>query len=86
MRAYILVQVSPGKEMETIGQLNKVNEEYQGTGRVDFVHGSFDIVASFDMDIRDIDRLVLKIRSLQNVRRTETLLGFEYIPVPESVG
>jgi len=82
MRAYLLVQVYPGKEKEFLEKVKSL----PGMVSVDIVHGSFDMVMLLEADLKMIDDSIMKVRSLQSVCRTETLLGFERFPVPGSIG
>jgi len=50
------------------------------------VHGAFDVVIILEGDLKTIDDTILKVRSIQGVSRTESLLGFEMFPLPSSPG
>ena len=78
----MLVQVYPGKEKELLEKVKSL----RGKVSVDMVHGSFDVVMLLEGDLKTIDDTILKVRSLQSVSRTETLLGFERFPVSSSLG
>lgn len=77
-----MVQVYPGKEEEFM----KDAKSLPGMVSVDMVHGAFDMVMLLESDLKTIDDTVLKIRCLQGVRGTETLLGFERFPAPCAPG
>ncbi|MDH5362265.1 MAG: hypothetical protein OEW84_03010 [Aigarchaeota archaeon] len=82
MRAYLLAEVYPGKEKEFL----KKAKSFPAMVSVDLVHGAFDMVMLLDGDLKTIDETIMKVRSLQGIRRTETLLGFEKFPIPSSTG
>lgn len=77
-RAYVLVEIQPGKERE-------FSEEVLSKGlildskveRMDFVHGSFDFVIILRGTMKDIDARVMEIRKSPYVRETQTLICFE---------
>jgi len=76
-RAYVLIEVKPGKEKQfteyvTSKDLVKdINVE-----RMDFVHGSFDVVVILRGAMKGIDEKIMQLRKSPFVRRTETLLCF----------
>jgi len=82
MRAYLLVQVYPGKEREFL----KKARSLPGMVSAEMVHGAFDVVIILEGDLKTIDDTILKVRSIQGVSRTESLLGFEMFPLPSSPG
>jgi hypothetical protein len=76
-RAYVLIEIQPGKEKEfteyviSKGLLKDLNVE-----RMDFVHGSFDVVVVLRGTMKNIDARIMDLRKSQFIRRTETLLCF----------
>ena len=74
-RAYVLVEIHPGKEKEFSNEiLSKkllVDPEVE---RVDFVHGPYDFVIILTGTIRDMDRRIIEIRKSPFVVKTETLI------------
>jgi hypothetical protein len=76
-RAYVLIEIQPGKEKEfseyTIskGLLRDVNVE-----RMDFVHGSYDVVVILRGTMKSIDARIMELRKSSLIRRSETLLCF----------
>lgn len=74
-RAYILVEIKPGKEKEfkedilSRGLLLSSKEE-----RMDFVHGAFDFVIILSGAVKDVDRRIMEIRKSPFVVKTETLI------------
>ena len=74
-RAYVLVEIQPGKEEEfkddilSRGLLVDSKEE-----RMDFVHGAFDFVIILCGAMKDIDRRIIEIRKSSFVVKTETLI------------
>jgi len=74
-RAYVLVQIQPGKEKEFNNEiLSKkllVDPEVE---RVDFVHGPYDFVIILSGTIKDMDRRIIEIRKIPFIVKTETLI------------
>lgn len=74
-RAYVLVEIQPGKEKEfkddilSRGLLVDSKEE-----RMDVVHGAFDVVIILCGVVKDIDRRIIEIRRSPFVVKTETLI------------
>ena len=77
-RAYMLVEIQPGKEREFSDEILSrgllVDSKVE---RMDFVHGSFDFVIILTGSVKDIDRRIIEIRKSSFVRKTETLICFE---------
>jgi hypothetical protein len=77
-RAYVLMEIQPGKEKEFVdyvmskGLLKDINVE-----RLDFVHGSFDAVVLLRGTTKSIDARIMDLRKIPFIRRTETLLCLE---------
>jgi hypothetical protein len=77
-RAYLLVEIQPGKEKEfsedivSRGLLLDSKEE-----RIDVVHGAFDFVIVLLGTVKDIDRRVIEIRKSPFAVKTQTLISFE---------
>lgn len=77
-RAYVLMEIQPGKEKEftdyvmSKGLLKDINVE-----RMDFVHGSFDVVVLLRGSMKSIDTRIMELRKSPFIRRTETLLCLE---------
>jgi len=72
-RAYLLVEVEPGREAEFIRRL----EEMDKIVNTDFVHGEYDIVAVLEGDWREIDQTIIAVRKLPGLRKTVTLTVFD---------
>jgi hypothetical protein len=74
-RAYVLVEIQPGKEKEFANEIMSkkllVNPEVE---RVDFVHGPYDFVITLSGAVKDIDRRIIEIRKSQFIVKTETLI------------
>jgi hypothetical protein len=74
-RAYVLVEIQPGKEKEFKDQiLSKGLLVDSKEERMDFVHGAFDFVIILRGATRDIDRRIIEIRKSPFVVKTETLI------------
>jgi hypothetical protein len=77
-RAYVLVEIQPGKEKEFADEvLSKGLILDSKVERMDFVHGPFDFVVILKGAMRDIDVRVLEMRKSPFVRKTETLICHE---------
>ena len=77
-RAYVLVEIQPGKEKDFSDEvLSKGLILDSKVERMDFVHGSFDFVIILRGTMKDIDAGVMEMRKSPFVRRTETLICFE---------
>ncbi|HTY73957.1 MAG TPA: hypothetical protein VMD05_00135 [Candidatus Nanoarchaeia archaeon] len=79
-RAYVLVEIQPGKEQEFANALvTKGLILDSKIERMDFVHGGFDFIVLLSGKSYDIDRLIFEMRKLPFVRKTETLIPFEML-------
>ncbi len=77
-RAYVLVAIQPGKEQELANEIvSKGLILDSKVERLDFVHGSFDLIITLSGSKYDIDRRILEMRKLPFIRKTETLIPFE---------
>jgi hypothetical protein len=77
-RAYVLVEIQPGREKDFSDEvLSKGLILDSKVERMDFVHGSFDFVIILRGTMKDIDAGVMEMRKSPFVRRTETLICFE---------
>jgi hypothetical protein len=77
-RAYVLVELQPGKEKEFCDEILSrgllVDSKVQ---RMDFVHGPYDFVIILYGAMEDIDTRLMEMRKSPFVRKTETLICFE---------
>ena len=77
-RAYVLVEIQPGKEKEFADYvMSEGLPRDKNVERMDFVLGSFDAVMLLRGAMKSIDAKVLELRKSPLIRRTETLLCFE---------
>jgi hypothetical protein len=78
VRVYVLVEIQPGKEKEFADEIlsKKLILDFKAE-RMDFVHGSFDLVVVLNGSMKDIDARLMSMRKSPFVRRTETLICFE---------
>jgi uncharacterized protein with GYD domain len=77
-RAYMLVELHPGKEKEFGDEiLSKGFLVDSKVERMDFVHGPYDFVLILSGTMDDIDARLMEMRKSPHVRRTETLIVFE---------
>ena len=85
-RVYVLVVIQPGKEQDfadEIASLGLIRDPK--VDKIDFVHGSFDFIITFNGPLNDIDNRILEIRLLPYVVRTETLIPFQLFKWKERV-
>jgi hypothetical protein len=74
-RAYVLVQIQPGKEKEFSDEiLSKGFLVDSKVERMDFVHGPYDFVIILSGTIKDMDRRIIDIRKSPFIVKTETLI------------
>ena len=79
-RAYVLVTIQPGKEQEFANEILSRGLLFDSkVDRLDFVHGSYDFIVLLSGKTRDIDRLIIEMRRLPYVRKTDTLIPFEML-------
>jgi hypothetical protein len=79
-RAYVLVEIQPGKEREFADEvLSKGLIIDSKVERIDFVHGSFDFVLMLTGTMQSVDRRIMELRKSPFVRKTETLICFEML-------
>jgi hypothetical protein len=76
-RAYVLIEIKPGKEKQfTEYVMSKDLVKDINVERMDFVHGSFDVVVLLRGTMKSIDARIMELRKPPLIRRTETLLAF----------
>jgi hypothetical protein len=76
-RAYVLIEIKPGKEKQfTEYVMSKDLVKDINVERMDFVHGSFDVVVLLRGTMKSIDARIMELRKSPLIRRTETLLAF----------
>jgi hypothetical protein len=79
-RAYVLIQIKPGKEKEfteyvmSRGLVKDINVE-----RMDVVRGSFDAVVFLRGTMKSIDAKIMELRKSPLIQRTETLTCVELL-------
>ena len=79
-RAYVLVTIQPGKEQEFANEIMSKGLVFNSkVDRLDFVHGAFDFIVLLSGKTRDIDRIIIEMRKLPYVRKTDTLIPFEML-------
>jgi len=77
VRVYVLVEVQPGREKEFMDEvLSRGLVRDSRVERMDFVHGSFDLVVVLIGAMKDVDSRVIAMRRIPFVLRTETLISF----------
>ena len=77
-RAYMLVEIQPGKEKEFGDEiLAKGFLVDSKVERMDFVHGPYDFVLILSGTMENIDARLMEMRKSPYVRKTETLICFE---------
>jgi len=87
VRVYVLVKISPGKEKEFADDvMSKGLIHDSKVERMDFVHGSFDLVVVLNGSMKDVDSRVMTMRKSPFVRTTETLISFEIFNLEDLSG
>jgi hypothetical protein len=81
-KAYILIRVQPGREIELYGELKQIPNIIG----IDLVRGPFDFVVVAEGNVSDINTVVLRIRKIPYVLNTETMTAFETFPWQEVSG
>jgi len=81
-KAYILIRVQPGKEVELYGELKQI----PNIVGIDLVRGPFDFIVVAEGDASDLDKSVLRIRKTPHVLNTETMTVWETFPWQEVSG
>lgn len=85
-RMYVLVAIKPGKEQDFADEIAKLGLIRDPTvDKIDFVHGSFDFIITFNGPMDEVDSSILEIRLLPYVLRTETLIPFKLFKWEERV-
>jgi len=76
MRAYVLVDVDPGHEMDIIdgSSMSAGISSFAGVVHADVVYGAYDLVVVLEGEPKAIDETIMKLRKIPHVRKTETLL------------
>jgi len=70
--AYLLALVETGKEHKAAEEISKV----QGVKEVVITYGTWDLVTKISTDtLNELDMVITKIREIQMVQQTETLIG-----------
>jgi len=77
MRAYILINVKPGYELEIIeGKAMSAGiSSLKGVVQADVIRGSYDIIAVVEGESKTVDETILQIRKIPNVTKTESFLA-----------
>ena len=81
-KAYILIRVQPGKEVELYDGLKQI----PNIVGIDFVRGSFDFIVLAEGTGNEVEKVVFEVRKLLHIISTETLTCFETLPWEELSG
>jgi hypothetical protein len=85
-RMYVLVAIKPGNEQDFADEIAKLGLiRDPAVDKIDFVHGSFDFIITFNGPMDEVDSKILEIRLLPYVLRTETLIPFKLFKWEERV-
>ena len=69
---YVLIVTDVGKEHEVVNELMKI----EGVTEAQTVYGEFDILCKVECnDLKSLDSAITKVRKIQNVIRTMTLIS-----------
>ena len=76
MRAYILINIDPGHEMDIIegSAMSAGISSFAGVVQSDVVHGAYDIIVVVEGEPKTIDETIMKLRKIPHIRKTESLL------------
>lgn len=78
VRAYVLVNLIPGKEKEFCEEIMKKGLILDSKiERTDFVHGHYDFICILNGEIQDVDSRIIELRRSPYIRNTETLICFD---------
>ena len=70
--AYVLVVTDVGKEHEVVEELLKI----KGVNLAQTVYGEFDAICKLECDdLKTLDLSITKVRKIQNIIRTMTLIA-----------
>lgn len=74
MKGFVMIDVEPGSEKAVYDTVSKI----KGIREVVPVYGENDFIVIADLEnIGDLNVMVMKIREIQNVTSTQTILGME---------
>ncbi len=74
--AFVLAVVEIGKEYEVLEKIRKVVEEVGASVEAYVVYGEYDVAAKIvAKSLRDLDKVVTRIRGLPGILRTVTLVA-----------
>jgi len=74
LKGFVMIDVEPGSEKAVYDTVSKI----KGIREVVPVYGENDFIVIADLEnIGDLNLMVLKIREIQNVTSTQTILGME---------
>jgi len=82
----VLIELRPGKELEFYEEVKDIQGVEKSLTYMDIVHGPFDAVMIIEADLKTLDALIMKVRGLPQVVRTETLMNFEIFSWEELSG
>ncbi len=75
-KAYILVRVHPGKELDFFKELKETSHIVA----MDLVRGPYDFIVVVEGNEKEVDSIIFKIRKLPYILGTETMMAFEAFP------
>ena len=76
---YVLVTIQPGKEQDFVYEMaSDVSFPDSRVEKMVFVHGSFDFIVVLAGNSYEMDRRILKMRTLPYVQNTQTLIPFKW--------
>jgi len=74
LKGFVMIDVEPGSEKAVYDTVSKI----KGIREVVPVYGENDFIVIADLEnIGDLNVMVMKIREIQNVTSTQTILGME---------
>ncbi|RLG79818.1 MAG: Lrp/AsnC family transcriptional regulator [Thermoprotei archaeon] len=74
VKAYVLLVVTTGREKDVLREVKRIG----GVSEASVVYGDYDLIAKVEApNLRDLNKIVMKIRSLNSVVRSSTLISVD---------
>jgi len=74
VRAYVLLVVITGKEKDVLKEV----KDMEGVSEANIVYGDYDLIAKVEApSLKDLNRIVMRIRGLDSVIRSSTLISVD---------
>jgi len=74
VKAYVLLVVTTGREKDVLREVKRIG----GVSEASVVYGDYDLIAKVEApNLRDLNKIVMRIRSLNSVVRSSTLISVD---------